>query len=313
MPKVKLIQLDGKLPNIALMKLSHWHHSHGDDVTLSTNVQPDLFETEPFDLVYASAIFTKSIPKLQQVRTAYPQAITGGSADPSRLAVTVEKVIGQQTYEHYDYSIYPEYQWSIGFTQRGCRLACGFCIVPKKEGKPKPVNTIHDIWRQDTPKCVVLLDNDFFGQPRDLWTARIKEMQDGNFKVCFNQGVNIRLVNQEAAEALAPVQYRDDQFQRRRLYTAWDNLDQERIFFRGMETLNNAGIPPKHLMVYMLTGYRPGETMDDVHYRYNKLVKAGCMVYPMVYGDNHELKAFQRWVVRRYAEFIPWKDYRKGA
>ena len=49
--------------------------------------------------------------------------------------------------EAYDYSIYPEFTGSIGFTARGCRLRCGFCVVPRKEGKPRPINTIANIWR----------------------------------------------------------------------------------------------------------------------------------------------------------------------
>ena len=30
--RVRITQLDGKLPNLALMKLSHWHKSKGDEV-----------------------------------------------------------------------------------------------------------------------------------------------------------------------------------------------------------------------------------------------------------------------------------------
>jgi hypothetical protein len=71
---------------------------------------------------------------------------------------------------------------SIGFTQRGCRLKCG--VVPKKEGKPRSVNSIYSIWRGEPwPKHLHLLDNDFFGQPREQWEARIDEIKRGNFKV----------------------------------------------------------------------------------------------------------------------------------
>src|SRR6266436_1647510 len=34
-----------------------------------------------------------------------------------------------------DYSLYPKFTGSLGFTQRGCRLSCKFCVVPIKEGK----------------------------------------------------------------------------------------------------------------------------------------------------------------------------------
>ena len=99
--------------------------------------------------------------------------------------------------------------------------------------------------------------------------------------------------------------------QRRRLYTAWDNLGREAIFFRGMEMLRVAGVSPHHLMVYMLVGYKPGETMEEVLYRCGRLKNAGCKPYPMVYDQsNRLLKAFQRWFVGRFDEVVSWDKYK---
>ena len=57
----------------------------------------------------------------------------------------------------------------------------------------RSVNTIADIWRgEPCPRHLHLLDNDFFGQTRDQWEARVGEIRDGGFKVCLNQGINIR-------------------------------------------------------------------------------------------------------------------------
>ena len=215
---VRLTQLDGKLPNLALMKLAHWHRAQGDQVHLARTPSPTLFEPI-YDTVYGSAIFSWSKPVVARLHLAYPDAIVGGTGTDSLQ--DAEEVVGGE-YEFYDYSIYPDYEYSLGFTQRGCRLKCGFCVVPKKEGKPRSVNTIHDIWREGTPRCVLLLDNDFFGQQE--WEDRIAEIRDGGFRVSFSQGINIRMITDETAEAIASVEYRDDNFERRRLYTAWDNL-----------------------------------------------------------------------------------------
>ena len=89
----------------------------------------------------------------------------------------------------------PSYPWSLGFTQRGCRLNCGFCVVPKKEGRPRAMNSIINIWRPQTERCILLLDNDFFGQPKEQWQARVDEIREGRFKVNFSQGINVRLIN----------------------------------------------------------------------------------------------------------------------
>ena len=187
--------------------------------------------------------------------------------------------------------------------------------MPQKEGRPVVSQRIADIWRPDTPRNVVLLDNDFFGQPADAWQARVEELNAGGFRVNFSQGVNLRLMTPETAQALGSVAYANSRFNRRRLYTAWDNLGQETIFFRGLNLLAEAGIPPSHVMVYMLVGYRPGETIDEVLYRFQRLRESGCLAYPMVYEDDGPkpvLKHFQRWVIRRYYQFVDWNDYRKA-
>jgi hypothetical protein len=234
----------------------------------------------------------------------------------------VEDITGEE-FADLDYSLWPDFTASLGFTQRGCRLKCGFCVVPRKEGKPRSVATVHDIWRgKPWPKHLHLLDNDFFGQPEEQWQARIAEMHAGRFKVCFNQGVNIRAITPEAAAALASVDYRDDQFKARRLYTAWDNIGDEAAFFRGVETLAQAGIPPSHIMSYMLVGYDRRETWERVLYRFHHMADIGIRPFPMVYGERRRslpgelsgktLGQFQRWAVRRLYTAVPFADYDTG-
>ncbi len=292
------------------MKLAHWHKAQGDSVFLERWPQPTLFEPG-YDVVYGSTIFGWSGRVVDSLLAAYPEAIIHGTGNGDSR--TVEEHIGQPEYEHHDYSIYPEYPYSIGFTQRGCRLSCSFCVVPAKEGKPRSVNTIPAIWRKGSPRSVVLLDNDFFGQPKDQWEARVSELRNG-FKVNFTQGINVRMITDESAAAIASLGYYDSGFKSRRIYTAWDNLGQERVFFRGLDRLTEAGIPPRHVMVYMLIGYKPGETMAEIMHRYRRLKDAGCLPYPMVYDNQDKrLKRFQRWVVRRFDEVVPWEEFKRAA
>lgn len=258
---VKLVQIDGKLPNLALMQLASWHGARGDAVVYTRDTSHGLFEPT-YDRVYGSAIFQFSAEKIARLRATYPDAIIGGTGTDS--AATVEQIIGEE-WPGRDYAIYPGYLASLGFTQRGCRLSCKFCVVPGKEGRARSVATIADIWRGDEhPKHLHLLDNDFFGQPEEQWRARIDEIRDGGFKVCLNQGINVRQITPAAAEALASVEYRDDSFTERRIYTAWDNLKDEGVFFAGIDMLEAAGIPPKRVMAYMLVGFDKRETWERV-------------------------------------------------
>lgn len=303
---VRLIQLDGALPNLALMRLSHWHKERGDAVVLTRSIERDLFEQPP-DRVYISCIFKFSQLKLMRAQRIWPEAIIGGTGTP--FVRTVEELLGVDDYERYDYSGYPDFKDSIGFTQRGCRLKCKFCVVPSKEGKNKSVNPIDAIWRGEPhPRNLNILDNDFFGQP--MWRDRINEILHGGFRVCLQQGINVRLINEESAEALASIQYRDTKFSERRLYTAWDNLKDEKVFFRGVDTLERSGIPPKHLRAYMLVGFDKEETWERIWHRFNMMVERGIEPYPMVYDQTRkDLKKFQRWVVTGLYRAVPFDEY----
>lgn len=304
--RVRLTQIDGALPNLALMKLADWHIGKGDEVVVTRHIERDMFEGD-FDKVYGSAIFKFSAERITRFKNQWPDAVLGGTGTTSEAVV--EDITGK--HDWIDYSGYPDFKESIGFTQRGCRLKCPFCVVPKKEGKNRGVGTVADIWRGgDHPKKLHLLDNDFFGQPG--WRERIAEIRDGKFKVCVSQGINTRLIDQESAEALATIEYRNTKFNAKKLYTAWDNIGDEKVFFRGVDTLEKAGIPPKHLMAYMLIGFDKAETWDRIWHRFNRMVEREIDPYPMVFDRSRtDLLCFQRWVITGLYRFVPWPEYKR--
>lgn len=306
--RVRLTQIDGALPNLAIMKLAAWHKARGDVVTITRDVERGLFEPA-YDKVYGSAIFGFSQDRLMRFQRVWPGAVVGGTGTP--FTHTVEQVIGED-FEQYDYAGYPDFTASIGYTQRGCRLKCKFCVVPTKEGKNRPAGPIASIWRgEGHPKNLILLDNDFFGNPE--WGDRIAEIRDGGFRVCLSQGINVRLIDDAAARALATIDYRNTDFARRRIYTAWDNLGDEKVFFRGVDMLERAGIPATHLMAYMLIGYDGAETWDRIWHRFTRMVERGISPYPMVYSGRADLKCFQRWVIAGGGQYrwISWGDYER--
>jgi hypothetical protein len=304
---VLLIQIDGKLPNIALMRIAAHHRDRGDSVSFKWGrVHRELGEKS--DVVYASAIFEKSRQRAATVAREYPGAIIGGTGIDT--STTLEN-IGITDIEQ-DYSIYPRFSPSIGFTQRGCRLRCPFCVVPAKEGAVRGEQSVWDLWRGEPhPRHLLLLDNDFFGQP--AWRERIDEMKAGSFRVSFSQGINARMIGPEEAEAIASVDYRDDSMKIKRIYTAWDNRKDESRLLRGLELLTAAGVKPDHIMVYVLIGYwHRGELHADDFHRIETLLEFGARPYPMPFERTRELVGFQRWVVGAYAKKIPWEDWRRA-
>lgn len=323
--RVRITQIDGKLPNIALMRIAASHRARGDDIVFTKHVERDMYEG-PYDRVYGSAIFNFSTERVARFRHDFPQAIVGGTHDLTNRT-TVEDVLGDDA-TALDYSIYPNFNGSIGFTQRGCRLKCSFCVVPKKEGRNHTVATIDDIWRGPPyPRQIHLLDNDFFGQPEDQWQARVEEIIAGGFKVCLNQGINVRMIDDTSARALKRMGYWDDSFKYPRLYTAWDNIGDEERFFKGIACLAEHGIPSSHVMAYMLVGFDKRETWERVLHRFNRMVAAKVKPFPMVYGDRTRslplgganprlerlsLADFQRYAIRRLNTVIPFEAYEPG-
>jgi hypothetical protein len=104
----------------------------------------------------------------------------------------------------------------------------------------------------------------------------------------------------------------DDQFKYKRIYTAWDNIGDEKRFFTGIERLQKYGIKPYHITAYMLIGYDRRETWERIWYRFNKMIDLGVFPYPMVYDplqQRKDLKRFQTYVVRRYYKIYSWEEY----
>jgi hypothetical protein len=135
------------------------------------------------------------------------------------------------------------------------------------------------------------------------------------------------MVDDESAAALASIPYYDDSFSKRRLYTAWDSLGDEKRFFTGIATLERHGVPPTNVLAYMLVGYDKREDWGRVLYRFEKMRALGIRPFPMIYGDRNRtlplgdcpqriggrtLGEFQRWAIRRYYTVASFEDYDAG-
>ena len=198
--RVRLTQIDGKLPNLALMRLGAWHRSIGDEVHWQRGVTRELGEPE-YDRVYGSAIFSSSAKAVALFRQQFPGAIVGGSGGDPVVGpkVRTDCYVPSQ-FRGLDYSGYPSFTASMGYASRGCRSRCKFCVVPFQEGAIYSAASIAQIWRGEPyPRNLHLLDNDFFGNPD--WRQVVAELIAGEFKVCINQGINVRRIGPEEAAA----------------------------------------------------------------------------------------------------------------
>lgn len=292
--KIGLYDVDSKIPNLALMKLSAWHRSRGDETELYQSLM-----LEQYDTIYASTIFDYSdksglLPDRMEI---------GGTGWPDSKDLPAEVEAMQPDYELYDYP------HNIGFTMRGCRLRCPFCVVPKKEGRPRSEWTIAEIWQQRSSSFVMLLDNDFFGNPE--WRDRIDELLEFDLRVNFNQGLNIRNLKADQAEALQSVRFIDMKNNKRRVTFAWDDPRHEKLIHKGLEVAFTAGIKPHQMQFYVLIGYW-STPAQDLH-RVEVLRRYDVDPFVMPYDrSNPYQRDFARWVNHK-ATFnsVAWNDYRR--
>ena len=130
--RVGILQVDGKLPNLALMKICAYHERMGDTVSWYDGA---LFN-DNYDKIYASKIFAFSpMPELPK-----DKSVIGGTGIDfyNKLPSEIEN-------ETPSYTLYPNCDYHLGFSMKGCRFSCSFCCVPKKEGKPYKYSSIDGI------------------------------------------------------------------------------------------------------------------------------------------------------------------------
>jgi len=279
------------------MKLSNYHKHLGDEVFFKEPCSPDK--------VYVSCIFEKNrAGALGSVLLFNCPVEVGGSG--ISLVTTLPPEV---EHDMPDYDLYGT-DYSLGFTSRGCIRSCPFCIVPKKEGPIRNNASISEFLDSRHEK-VILLDNNFLASPR--WKENLKFLRENGLKVNFNQGLDIRLVDEENASLLAETDYWNKSFKCRFLHFAWDLMDYESEVRKGIKVLNNAGIKGRNLMFYMLCGFNTSFRQDL--YRFKVLRDLGVDPFVMVYNNRRDLpiiRHFARWVNKRVYKKCTWGEYDYG-
>lgn len=292
---IGLLDIDGhNFPNFALMKISAWHKARGD------NVEWALPMFGQYHRVYKSKIFTFTP---EEPTDWHCEVIKGGTGYDirSRLADEIESS------SLMDYSIYPQYQFSIQFFSRGCLRSCPFCLVREKEGYIHPVEPVE---LNPNGKWIEVLDNNFFANSE--WKSAIQYLLKARQPVNLH-GVDVRIMDEEQAYWLNRLHLR------RSIHIAWD-LPQIDLTDKLQEVTRY--IKPYKLMCYILIGFN--STVEQDMYRIERCRELGIKPYVMPYRDfqNKEqptqyAKDLAQYVNKpmifkscRFADFSPRKGFK---
>lgn len=266
--RVLLIDADSTIPNLALMKISAYHKAIGDIVG---------FNVEDPDKVYCSIIFKKNRHMADGLRFLYPNADIDIGGSGYDLKKTLPEYIESMTP---DYTIYPENKSYYGFTSRGCIRHCPFCIVHDKEGgfrrifgdvdsALRSIMGNHELTEMTFLDNNILADRDWFIELCNTLHLRFPKM-----KVDFNQGLDIRLIDDESAKALSKL----------RPITKWkfafDMISYKDKVTKGIEILNRY-IKVRSMVLFYV--YVDGDyQIPDAVARCRMLKENGATAYAML-------------------------------
>lgn len=302
--RIGLIDVDGhNFPNLALMRISAYHKAKGDEVEWWWT---DLIH---YDLVYMSKVFSDAyspdVPepmncdKVIKGGTGYAIHLENGKEvfDKSKhqnLPDEIEKMFP-------DYSIYPQSDFAVSMTSRGCPRGCAFCHVASKEGQCSvKVANVKDFWNGQ--KHIEILDPNITAcrEKRDL----MQQYRETGATLNFNQGLDMRFINDEDIEDINHMRIK-------KMHFAWDNPkdDLERKFRYFAEHYKNK----RKGMVYCLTNFN--STMEENLHRIYTLRDLNYDPFVMIYNKPsapQEIINLQRWCNNKFVfkKVSRFEDYK---
>lgn len=212
---VALYDVDGRIPNLALMKLSARFKQRGFNVLLLRSI-----EYIKADAYYAASVFycARSRSRIAALRGLYGADIQlGGTGWNLRSRLPTEAEVCFPDYSLYDHSAY-----ALGFLTRGCNGGCPLCLVPRKEGRLRLEKGGFDAFVPPGQTNVMLLDNNILVHPAaaDL----LQEMIDRRYALNFSQSLEFKALTPALFDLLCQVDSRNARFTRRQFYFSCNSV-----------------------------------------------------------------------------------------
>jgi hypothetical protein len=318
MTRIHLIDIDSTITNLALAKIARFHKDKGDMVTISHGIDTGI-DSDLMDKVYISCIYKKNKPKVDFLIDSYNKNMqyfgTAVDIDIGGSGYDLHKELPPEIEEMKpDYSLYPDNDYSIGFSSRGClrtTKTCPWCIVPIKEGRSRRTQHPKE-WFNEKYDKIVFLDNNALAD-KDWFIEVTDWCIEKDLSVWFTQGLDIRLLDERIAKQILKMKtYKG-------IFFAWDNLANEPIIREKIALLRAEGFTDNFFRAYVQFYCYVDNDSDAEYqsglYRARELKKMGINAFIMYNIDNphsQRITNLRRWCNKKW---IFWscdlEDYNK--
>ncbi len=282
-----------RYPPLGLLKLGSLHKYKGDSVEL---VRGERLPRRQPDKIYVTSLFTYAWRAVHRAVRFYKRTFPGipvslggiyASLLPEHAATSGANYVHKGLMDEAeglmpDYDLIPQWDGSIMFASRGCIRRCGFCSVPKLEGRPSALKySIKHLVYPGHPKTdnccekkhhtrIILWDNNILGNPN--WKPLFEELETMKMTIDFNQGLDARLVTAEVAEMIARMKMEV-------VRVAYDYHGIGPFVERAIKLLRDAGVSSRKIVSYTLFNYQ--DDPEDFFERVRDLLRWGAVCYPM--------------------------------
>lgn len=276
--KILLVNVDCRW-NLALRRMYAYYEQRGAEVEMVDlgfgfypHSKRHVVDGRGYDMVAVSNIFETNAERV--VVVGCENTVRGGVGSKSDAKLPPEIEATPPKY-------FPGEDTAHGFITRGCIRRCYFCKVPKHEGKLRAYRSVQEV--VGSFKKAIFMDNNILA-----WDGANEAMDwliANGIRCQFNQGLDLRLVNDANLSRLARLNYMGE------YYFAFDDVKLMPFMDEVMPQVKRYITKPWKIKLFVYVNAEKMEPTDTVR-RIEWCKAHECLPYVMrdanCYGSEHD-------------------------